>query len=81
VGQVTRWARSLSNRSKWRFFGTWFAVDAILALFPPLYWAAGSSAAQKYLPWSVVYFLVTGACIVASVTLIQFVERVRGELE
>lgn len=80
VSHMAKWARSLSSRRKWAIFGTWFALDAVLAMFPPLYWAAGSPFAQQGFPWSIIYFLVTGACIVGSVVTIHFVERVRGEL-
>jgi hypothetical protein len=52
-----------------------------LVLFPPLYWVAGSpSAARAVIPWSLLYFLATGACIVLSVLAARYVENIRGEL-
>jgi hypothetical protein len=58
-------------------FGVWFSVDAVLALLPPLYWAAGDGSVA----WSYLYFLGTGAVIVASVVAVYVVEAVRGELD
>ena len=78
---MKRWVLSLSDQTKRRILHGWFLVDAILVLFPPLYWAAGSpSAARAAIPWSLLYFLATGACIVLSVLAAQYVENIRGEL-
>ena len=76
------WALSLSDRRKRALFRTLFFLDAMLGLFPPLYWAAGSpAAARATVPWSLVYFLGTGAFIVLTVVAVHYVERVRGELD
>ena len=78
---MKRWVLSLSDHAKRRILYGWFLADAILVLFPPLYWVAGSpSAARAVIPWSLVYFLASGACIVLSVLAAQYVENIRGEL-
>jgi hypothetical protein len=58
-------------------FGVWFGLDAVLALLPPLYWAAGDGSVE----WSYLYFLGSAAVIVASVVAVYAVEAVRGELD
>lgn len=76
------WVLSLSDRRKRTLFHSLFFLDAVLGLFPPLYWAAGSpAAARSAVPWSLVYFLATGLFIVMSVVAVQYVEHVRGELD
>ncbi|WP_030019721.1 hypothetical protein, partial [Streptomyces monomycini] len=68
-GRFARWAVALSPRGKWALFGCWFALDAVLALAPPVYWAAGDPRFQSGpgIPLSVCYFLVLGAHISAGV--------------
>ena len=57
----------------------WFALDAILALLPPIYWAAsGPSPSVLGLPLSVFYFILTGASITGSVVAAYAVEVKRG---
>lgn len=60
----------------------WFALDAILALLPPIYWAAsGRDPSILGLPLSVFYFALTGACISASIVVAFAVETRRGNFE
>lgn len=60
----------------------WFAFDAILALLPPVYWAAsGRDPSILGLPLSVFYFAVTGACISASIVVAFVVETRQGNFE
>lgn len=76
------WVLSLSDQRKRAIFRAWFFLDMVLGLFPPLYWAAGSpAAASATVPWSLVYFMGIGVFIVVSVLFVQYVERVRGELD
>jgi hypothetical protein len=58
----------------------WFTLDAIVALAPPLYWAADGSARPIFgLPGALFYFLAVGTCIAASVVGAYFDDRARGE--
>ena len=45
----------------------WFALDAIVALAPPLYWAAdGRTTPIAGIPAGLFYFLAVSLCIIAS---------------
>ncbi|GJD32503.1 hypothetical protein PMNALOAF_3779 [Methylobacterium adhaesivum] len=45
----------------------WFALDAVVALAPPLYWAAdGRTAPIAEIPTALFYFLAVSFCITAS---------------
>lgn len=45
----------------------WFALDAIVALAPPLYWAAdGRTMSIAGVPAALFYFLAVSVCITAS---------------
>jgi hypothetical protein len=58
----------------------WFILDAVVALAPPLYWAAdGSTKPILGLPAALFYFLAVGTCIAASVVVAYFDDRARGE--
>ncbi|MFK8850985.1 hypothetical protein [Streptomyces sp. Ac-502] len=82
-GRFARWAVALSPRRKWALFGCWFALDAVLALAPPVYWAAGDPRFQSGpgIPLSVCYFLALGAHISAGVVALYCVESARGEID
>lgn len=60
--------RALSALSGTRpFIIVWFALDAILALLPPVYWAmSGARPIILGLPLSVFYFVALGLFITAS---------------
>lgn len=81
--RFARWAVALSPRRKWALFGCWFALDAVLALAPPVYWAAGDPRFQggPGIPLSVCYFLALGAHISAGVVALYGVESARGEID
>lgn len=81
--RFARWAVALSPRRKWTLFGCWFALDAVLALAPPVYWAAGDPRFQSgtAIPLSVCYFLALGAHISAGVVALYGVESARGEID
>lgn len=60
----------------------WFALDAFLALFPPIYWAAsGPSPSVLGLPLSVFYFVLTGVLIAGSIVAAYLVEVKQGNFE
>ncbi|MGE4480243.1 hypothetical protein [Acidocella sp.] len=60
----------------------WFALDAALALLPPIYWAAsGPTPAVFGLPLSVFYFILTGASITGSIVTAYAIEVKRGNFE
>lgn len=69
------------GRGKRIVFGALFTVDALLVLFPPVYWRAGAPDMQRPVPFSLVYFFGTGLLIVLSVLALYGVERTRGELD
>jgi hypothetical protein len=74
--------RRMSGRTKNRIFGAWFALDAILAMLPPVYWAVnGIDGTVLGLPFSVAYFIFTALVITASVVAIYVVEDIRGEVD
>lgn len=54
----------------------WFALDAAVALAPPLYWIAdGRMAPILGVPAALFYFLAIDVCIAASIVTSYFVER------
>jgi hypothetical protein len=60
----------------------WFALDAVLALLPPIYWAASGPAPSVFgLPLSVFYFILVGASITGSIVAAYAVEVKRGNFE
>lgn len=60
----------------------WFVLDGVLALAPPLYWAAnGQITPILGLPGALTYFLAVGTCITASLIAAYLVERSSGEIE
>jgi hypothetical protein len=69
-----------SRRSS--FVSAWFVLDAILALFPPIYWAAGGAKPIVLgLPCSVVYFIGTGIVITASLAAAYWDDERRGAFD
>ncbi len=59
----------------------WFVADMVLALAPPLYWAAsGPLPAIFGVPLSMAYFLLIGLFISASVVVAFVAERRAGTL-
>lgn len=54
----------------------WFALDTVLALLPPVYWAAsGSRPLILGLPLSVFYFVSLGLFITASLVVAYLVDE------
>jgi hypothetical protein len=61
------------------FVAIWFVLDAILALFPPIYWVAGGPTPLiAGIPCSVVYFVVLAAFIVGSLIAAYYDDERRG---
>lgn len=52
----------------------WFAADALLALLPPLHWAAGGAAPVLGMPGVLVYLFGSSAFIAASVVAAYVVD-------
>lgn len=78
---MTALVRGMSRQRKNRFFGALFLFDGVLAMFPPVYWAVNEvDATVLGLPFSVLYFLVTGLLITVSVMALYLVEELRGEV-
>ncbi len=64
-----------------RVIAVWFIADILLGLLPPLYWAASGPTPPIFgLPLSVVYFLLVGVFISASVVVAFTMERREGSL-
>ena len=66
------------NRKR-ALFGTLLVLSAVVTLFPPLYWAAGSGSDLAVL----LYFLGGSAVVLASILVMYAVERAqdrRGEV-
>jgi hypothetical protein len=67
-----------SKRASW--ITAWFAIDAIVALAPPIYWAAdGQTAPILGVPAAVFYFVAVAVCITASIVAAYAVESRNGE--
>jgi membrane associated rhomboid family serine protease len=61
------------------FVAIWFVLDAILALFPPVYWVAGGPTPLiAGIPCSVAYFGVLSAFIVGSLIAAYIDDERRG---
>ncbi len=66
------------KRASW--ITAWFALDAIVALAPPIYWAAnGQTAPILGLPTAVFYFVAVATFITASIVAAYAVETRNGE--
>ena len=59
------------------FIRLWFAADALLALLPPLHWAAGGDAPLLGVPGALLYLFATSAFISASVVVAYVVDGER----
>lgn len=60
----------------------WFALDAIVSLAPPLYWAMdGNTTPILGVPSVVVYFLAVSTCTAASVLAAYWVDVRNGEID
>jgi hypothetical protein len=58
----------------------WFLIDAIIALAPPLYWAAGGwTDSVLGVPGALFYFLAVNVVITASLVFAYLVEREEEE--
>lgn len=61
------------------FISTWFALDAIFSLLPPVYWAAGGPKPDILgLPCSIIYFIGLGAFITGSLLAAYWDDERRG---
>jgi hypothetical protein len=61
------------------FVAIWFVLDAILALFPPIYWVAGAPTPLiAGIPCSIVYFVLLSAFIVGSLLAAYADDERRG---
>jgi hypothetical protein len=68
-----------TRRAPW--IAAWFALDAIVALAPPLYWAVDGKTTQVLgLPAPVFYFIAVAVFITASIIAAYVTEERSGEL-
>jgi putative effector of murein hydrolase len=59
---------------------TWFALDAVVALAPPLYWAVdGIRTSVLGLPIAVLYFVAVAVFITASIVTAYLAESLLAE--
>lgn len=57
------------------FVTLWFGLDAVVALAPPLYWAAdGRTTPILGVPAALFYFLAVSVCITASLVAAWLIE-------
>jgi len=60
----------------------WFAFDAFLALFPPVYWVAARPKPTIFgFPCSIIYFCALGVFITASLLAAYWDDERRGAFE
>lgn len=65
------------NRKR-ALFGSLLVLDAVVTLFPPLYWAVGSGPGD----WAVLlYFLGGSAVVLASILVMYAVDRTQAGRE
>jgi len=63
-----------------RFIAAWFALDAVVALAPPLYWHFdGDRTAVLGVPAVVLYFIAVATCIALSIVAAYALETRDGE--
>jgi hypothetical protein len=60
------------------FIKIWFAVDLVLALFPPVHWAMSGGDPILGVPRSLFYLYGAGALIAASIVAAYFADRSLG---
>jgi hypothetical protein len=66
-------------RPRSSFVAIWFVLDAILALFPPVYWLAGGPRPLVAgIPCSIVYFVLLSAFIAGSLVAAYADDERRG---
>jgi hypothetical protein len=53
----------------------WLMLDLVVALFPPLHWAASGSDPIAGIPRSLFYIAASGTFIAASVVVAYFADR------
>jgi hypothetical protein len=67
------------RRASW--ISVWFALDAVVALAPPLYWAVdGKTTLILGLPAPVFYFVAVAIFITASIVAAYLSESRNGEI-
>lgn len=57
------------------FIKVWFAVDLVLALFPPVHWAMSGSDPILGIPRALLYVYGTSSIIAASIVAAYFADR------
>lgn len=63
------------------FIKVWFAIDLVLALFPPVHWAMSGSEQILGIPKALLYLYCTSSIIAASVVVAYFADRARRSPE
>lgn len=68
-----------ATRPRSAFISIWFVLDAILGLFPPVYWVAGGPEPLIFgLSCSIVYFIALALFIAASIVAAYWDDEARG---
>jgi hypothetical protein len=74
--------RAMSAGTKNRLFGALFTAEALLAMFPPVYWWVASVDGNVLgMPFAMFYFVVVGALVCATIVAIYVTEEIRDEVE
>jgi hypothetical protein len=74
---MTKLAAAIRPRSD--FISIWFILDAVLGLFPPVYWVAGGPEPLVFgLPCSIAYFVALALFIAASIVAAYWDDERRG---
>jgi hypothetical protein len=74
--------RGFSRRSVVTFFGAFYALALLFALFPPLYlWGSGIRFEILGLPLSIMYWILNALILGLTLTAFYVVEDIRGELD
>jgi putative effector of murein hydrolase len=69
------------KRAQPRWVTTWFILDAVVALAPPLYWTFDGDSTQVYgVPAAVFYFVAVATSIAASIVAAYWAEARTGDV-
>jgi hypothetical protein len=68
-----------ATRPRSTFILIWFVLDAVLGLFPPVYWFAGGPEPLVFgLPCSIAYFVALALFIAVSIVAAYWDDEKRG---
>lgn len=72
----------MSKISHYHIVRTWFLINLLVCLYPPLYWAAGKSQAYVLgLPASLIYFMSISISVTLSILYAYWEESNNEDLQ